>query len=109
MDTKQLPKSFDELLAASDVPLLVDFWAEWCGPCHVIAPHLQQIAREYRGRLRVIKINVDEKPHIAGRYQIRGIPTLIIFDKGRIVGRESGALSAAALRSFVDRSLATAT
>lgn len=102
-----LPKSFDDLLAQADVPVLVDFWAEWCGPCHVLAPTIAQIAREYKGRLIVIKVNVDEKPRIAAAYQIQSIPTIIIFRDGQPVARQSGALPFGALRKLVDEALAT--
>jgi thioredoxin 1 len=101
-----LPKSFDDLLAQAELPVLVDFWAEWCGPCHTLAPTVAQLAREYKGRLLVIKINVDEKQQIAAKYRIQSIPTLILFDKGEAVARQSGALPYGALRQFVDGALA---
>jgi thioredoxin 1 len=97
------PKTWDELLSTSDRPILVDFWAEWCGPCHMVAPTIKEIAKDYAGRLYVVKVNVDEKPHIASRYGIRSIPTLMIFDKGEVVWRQAGALPYPAIAQQVDR------
>lgn len=82
--------TFDEEVGAADVPLVVDFWAEWCGPCRMVAPVLEQIASEKAGALRIAKVNVDDNPGIAQRYEIMSIPTLIVFHDGvakkRIVG-----------------------
>src|SRR5687767_10538681 len=103
-----LPKSFNDLVAQSDLPVLVDFWAEWCGPCHTIAPSIAQLARDYKGRLRVVKVNVDDKPQVAAQYGIRSIPTLILFSNNKIVGRQTGALSQSQLKQFVDGALTTA-
>ena len=97
------PKTWDELLSTSDRPILVDFWAEWCGPCHMVAPTIKEIAKDYAGRLYVVKVNVDEKPHIASRYSIQSIPTLMIFDKGEVVWRQVGALPYPAIAQQVDR------
>jgi thioredoxin len=102
-----LPKSFDELVSGSELPVLVDFWAEWCGPCHALAPSVAQIAREYKGRLVVVKVNVDEKPQLAAKHRIQSIPTLIVFHRGRALARRSGALPYNALRQLVDEALAS--
>jgi thioredoxin 1 len=76
----------------SELPVLVDFWAEWCGPCRVIAPHVAAIADEYEGQLSVAKLDVDENPTIPGRYGIIGIPTLMLFKGGEVVARITGAM-----------------
>lgn len=76
----------------SEKPVLVDFWAEWCGPCHMIAPHVKEIASEYEDALRVAKLDVDENPTVPGRYGIIGIPTLMLFKGGEVVARLTGAL-----------------
>ncbi|HSM55505.1 MAG TPA: thioredoxin [Candidatus Sulfomarinibacteraceae bacterium] len=76
----------------SETPVLVDFWAEWCGPCHMIAPHVKEIASEYEDVLRVAKLDVDENPTVPGRYGIIGIPTLMLFKGGEVVARLTGAL-----------------
>jgi thioredoxin 1 len=103
-----LPKSFDELIGRSETPVLVDFWAEWCGPCRMLAPAIAQIAKEFKGRLVVVKVNVDERPQIAARYGIQSIPTLMIFDRGRAVARRSGALPYGELRRLVEEALSAA-
>ncbi len=74
--------SFDRELTNTDLPVLVDFWAPWCGPCRMVGPVLEQLASQYQGRLKVVKVNVDQNQAVAGRYQIRSIPTMMIFEKG---------------------------
>ncbi|UBV44880.1 thioredoxin TrxC (plasmid) [Deinococcus taeanensis] len=86
------------------VPVIVDFWAPWCGPCRVIGPVLEEIARERAGHVRVVKVNVDENPQVPGRYQVQGIPTLLLFRNGQLAGRQVGALPKAALLAWLDRS-----
>jgi thioredoxin 1 len=92
MAIPQLPTSFDELIRTNQLPILVDFWAEWCGPCKTLAPVIKQIAQDFKGKLTVIKVNIDEKPQLAAQYRIQGIPTLMLFDKGEVTWRISGAL-----------------
>ncbi|MDX1663117.1 MAG: thioredoxin [Candidatus Promineifilaceae bacterium] len=84
--------SFEEEVLGADKPVLVDFWAEWCGPCRMIAPHVKEIASEHENVLRVAKMDVDENPTIPGRYGIIGIPTLMLFKDGEVVSRITGAL-----------------
>ena len=93
---------FNDEVLASDVPVLVDFWAEWCGPCKMIAPVLEEIANEYGDRLKVCKVDVDANPDLPGKFGIRGIPTLIVFKGGNAVETKGGALSKTQLAEFVD-------
>jgi len=102
---KNLPKSFFELIQQSDVPVVVDFWAPWCGPCKMVSPALEQLAREFKGKLIVIKINVDEKQHIAGHYQIQSIPTIMMFNKSKTLMRLTGALPFEAIKREVEKNL----
>ena len=90
----------DVLQAAS--PVLVDYWAEWCGPCRMIAPILDEVAGDYKGRLTVAKLNVDENQATPAKYGIRGIPTLMLFKNGAVVGTKVGALSKSQLTAFID-------
>jgi thioredoxin 1 len=83
--------TFDETVLASDEPVIVDFWAEWCGPCKMIAPILEEIAKEQEGKLKVTKLNVDHHPDLAMRYDVMSIPTLLVFDKGEAKKRLVGA------------------
>ncbi|MDT8405950.1 MAG: thioredoxin TrxA [Methylococcales bacterium] len=93
---------FEAQVLQADVPVLVDYWAEWCGPCRMIAPVLDEIAKEYGDRLEVVKINVDENPQTPQNYGVRGIPTLMLFKNGEIEGTKVGALSKSQLTSFID-------
>ncbi len=97
-----LPASFDEMLKAAGKPVLVDFWAEWCPPCKALAPTLEQLAREADGRFVVAKVNVDQKPDLAARFNVRSIPTLILFDGENILWQGVGAMPLAQLRSAVN-------
>ncbi|HUI71617.1 MAG TPA: thioredoxin [Spirochaetia bacterium] len=87
----QLPASFFELVRTSEKPVLVDFWAEWCGPCRLVAPSIERLAREYAGQLLTVKVNVDRKPLVAQAYQVQGIPTIMLFWKGEPRMRLTGA------------------
>ena len=97
--------SFENEVLSSDLPVLVDFWAEWCGPCKMIAPVLVEIADEYAGKIKVCKIDVDANPDTAPKFGIRGIPTLIIFKNGDQEATKVGALSKAQLAEFIDAAL----
>jgi thioredoxin len=97
--------TFDETLATTDELLLVDFWAPWCGPCRAMAPVLEALERDGAGRLRVAKVNVDEEPALAGRYEIRSIPTLLFVKEGRVVDTVIGAVPRAALDAKVAKHL----
>src|SRR5215471_21335097 len=94
--------SFDKDVLNSDVPVLVDFWAEWCGPCRMMGPTIDQIATEYAGRVKVGKVDVDSNVQIAGRYQIRGIPTLLVFKGGKVVEQKVGAVGKADVKKMLD-------
>jgi len=105
MDKKNLPTSFEALIAESELPVLVDFWAAWCGPCRMVSPAIERIAKDLKGRLLTVKVNVDQKQHVAAKYQIQSIPTIMMFDKGRITMRLEGALPYDALKAEIEKRL----
>ena len=94
--------SFDSDVLASDLPVLVDYWAEWCGPCKMIAPILDEVSKDYHGRVQITKMNVDENREVPGKFGIRGIPTLMLFKGGQLAATKVGALSKAQLTAFLD-------
>ena len=94
----------DEVLNSSD-PVLVDYWAEWCGPCKMIAPILDEIASEYTGKIKVAKLNIDDNPQTPPKYGIRGIPTLMLFKNGSVEATKVGALSKSQLTAFIDSNI----
>ncbi|AJK46760.1 MULTISPECIES: thioredoxin TrxA [Burkholderia] len=97
--------SFEQDVVRSDKPVLLDFWAEWCGPCKMIAPILDEISKEYGDKLQIAKINVDENTATPARYGVRGIPTLILFKNGVLAAQKVGALSKSQLTAFLDSHL----
>lgn len=97
--------SFDTDVLQAEGPVLVDFWAEWCGPCKMIAPVLEEIATEYGEKLKVCKMDVDANPDTAPKYGIRGIPTLILFNNGDVAGTKVGAVSKSQLAEFIDSAI----
>ena len=98
-------ESFEEEVLQSERPVLIDYWAEWCGPCKMIAPVLDEIANEYSDRLKVVKLNIDDNPQTPPKYGIRGIPTLMVFKNGQVEATKVGAVSKAQLTAFLDDSL----
>ena len=95
-------ETFDVDVLKSDKPVLVDYWAEWCGPCKMIAPILDEVSKDYGGRLQVAKMNVDENSQVPAKFGIRGIPTLMLFKGGELAATKVGALSKAQLTAFLD-------
>jgi thioredoxin 2 len=98
--------TFAAVAEKSGVPVLVDFWAPWCGPCRMVSPALAQLAAESPGRLKLVKVNVDSSPRLQQRFGVQSIPTLMIMREGRVLARQSGAAPADALRGWLARSLA---
>jgi thioredoxin 2 len=97
--------SFGDVVERGRLPVLVDLWAPWCGPCRAVSPALENLARERAGRIKLVKVNVDESPTTANRFGVQGIPTLLVLDRGTAVARQTGAAPEAALRQWLDQAL----
>ena len=97
--------SFEQEVLQSEKPVLIDYWAEWCGPCKMIAPVLEEVASEYADKIRVAKLNIDENPATPPKYGIRGIPTLMLFKNGEVEATKVGAVSKAQLTAFLDENI----
>jgi len=95
-------KTFDEIIASAQVPVLVDFWAEWCGPCRMVAPEVASLANHQSGKAIVLKVNTEQLPALAARYRVQGIPNFAVFSRGQLVRQQAGAMREAGLQSFLD-------
>ena len=103
--SQTVPLNFGAQVLQSELPVLVDYWAEWCAPCKAMAPVLDEIAEEYRGRLQVVKVNVEQEPQIARQYGVRSQPTLMLFKHGSVEAQKIGALSRSQLKAFIEVNL----
>lgn len=105
MNSQTKPKSFNALISGEQ-PVLVDFYATWCGPCQTMQPILEEVAREVKGKVKIIKVDVDKNPSAAGNFQVRGVPTLILFKNGKAVWRQSGVVPSQQLLQILDAHVA---
>ncbi|WP_369216919.1 thioredoxin [Streptomyces flavofungini] len=97
---------FAEVAERASLPVVVDLWATWCGPCRMVSPALEQVARDLAGRIKLVKVDVDKNPRLSGRFEVQAVPTLLVLDRGEQVARQAGAAPAHALRTWVEQALA---
>jgi thioredoxin 2 len=100
--------TFGEVAEAAKIPVVVDLWAPWCGPCRMVSPALEQLARDLAGKVKLVKVNVDTSPQVSQRFAVQAIPTLLVLRRGQVAARQTGAVPLAALRTWVDNALAAA-
>ncbi|MET9134900.1 MULTISPECIES: thioredoxin [Streptomyces] len=97
---------FAEVVERASVPVVVDLWATWCGPCRMVSPALEQVARDLAGRIKLVKVDVDRNPQLSRRFEVQAVPTLLVLDKGETIARQAGAAPAHVLRSWVEQAMA---
>jgi thioredoxin 2 len=97
--------NFADVVDNAGIPVLVDLWAPWCGPCRMVSPVLEQLARRYAGRVKLVKVNVDESPEVARRFSVQAVPTLLVTDRGQVLARQAGAAPESTLRQWLDQAL----
>jgi thioredoxin 2 len=102
-----LDDDFADIAERANIPVLVDLWATWCGPCRMVSPALEQVARELAGQVKLVKVDIDQAPKIAARFDVQAVPTLLVMRGGEVIARQAGAAPAPALRRWVDQALAS--
>jgi thioredoxin 2 len=100
-------EDFAEVVESSTIPVLIDLWAPWCGPCRMVSPALKRLIHQYKGRVKLVKVNVDESPRIAQRFAVQGIPTLLVMNRGQVLARQTGAPPEPALRAWLEQAITT--
>ena len=98
-------QAWESEVMQSDIPVFVDFWAEWCGPCRMVGPVVEELAEDYAGKVKFVKVNIDEAGELASKYQVYSIPTLVLFNKGKDINRQIGSASKDSFKNMIDRAL----